>query len=112
MLVTLDRPSPHLPRAPILFEGRLWGPANIFQKYEIADHRREAILWLLQKFPGQQIVQIVERLQDCEWVRAPKNKDLVKADMQILEKDGLVERRGNTRKWQLVEGKGQPQLKL
>jgi len=91
-------------QAGIIHEGRLWGPSSIFEKQEIAAHRREAILHILKHFPGGlQIVQLVEQLQACSWVHAPINKDLLKADMQILAGGKKVRRVGNTRKWTLAQ---------
>jgi hypothetical protein len=90
-------------RAPILQDGRLWGPPDIFVKQEVAAHRREAILHILTHFPtGLQIVQIVEQLKNCTWLHAPTNKDLVKMDMQALQELQKVRRVGNAKKWQLV----------
>ncbi len=90
-------------KAGVLHAGMLWGPPEIFQKTELAAHRREAILHLLAAQPsGLQIVQIVEQLLGCPWVHAPVNKDLLKADMEELRKDGKVRRVGNSKKWELA----------
>ena len=89
--------------AGLIHEGRLWGTPSIFPKQEIASHRREAILHILKHFPGGlQIVQIVEQLNTCSWVHAPVNKDLLKADVQILFDGKKIRRVGNTRKWTLA----------
>jgi hypothetical protein len=91
--------------AGVIHDGRLWGLPTIFGKQEIAAHRREAILHILKHFPtGLQTVQLVEQLQSCSWVHAPVNKDLLKADMQILLEDRKVRRVGNTRKFALAQG--------
>jgi hypothetical protein len=94
-------------KAGVLFNGFLWGPPEIFGKAELAAHRREAIMHLLGAFPGGlQIIQITDQLRGCSWVHAPTNKDLVKADMEILAKAGKVRRRGNSKKWEIApEGK-------
>jgi len=90
-------------RAAVLQDGLLWGPVSIFGKQEIAAHRREAILHVLKYFPtGLQIVQIVERLNECPWVHAPANKDILKLDTQVLLADRKIKRVGNTKKWQLA----------
>jgi hypothetical protein len=81
----------------------LWGAHDVFVKQEIAAHRREAILHILALFPkGLQIVQIVEQLRNCPWLRAPANKDLIKMDVQALLGENRLRRVGNTRKWQLA----------
>ena len=94
-------------KAGIIRDGRLWGPASVFSKTELAVHRRDAILHLLHALGGLQIVQIVEQLRNCNWVNAPVNKDLVKADMAILLAAGKVRRVGNSKKWAIAEGSHQ-----
>jgi hypothetical protein len=87
----------------VILDGFLWGPVEIFQKTELAAHRREAIIYLLKSFEGGlQTRQIVEQLHRCTWVHAPINKDLLKADLEILDDKGLIKRRGNSKKWGLV----------
>lgn len=87
--------------SPLLDHGYLWGPRNVFDKPDLAAHRREAILHILECFPGGlQIVQIVEQLKSTSWVLAPVSKDLLKADMEILENDRKVRRVGNSKKWE------------
>lgn len=93
----------HRDKAPIIYEGRLWGHAEAFQKSEIAAYRRDVIVHLLKQFAsGFQIVQIVEQLANLPWLRAPHNKDLVKEDMQALQAEGRVRHRGNSRKWEVT----------
>ena len=90
--------------AAIIYDGFLWGPKEIFEKTEIAAHRREAILTFLHAFSGGlQTVQIVDLLRRTHWVQAPINKDLVKGDMELLEAKGKVRRISNSRKWCLVQ---------
>lgn len=91
--------------AGILYEGNLWGPRDIFQKSELAAHRRDAILHVLSNFDsGLQTRQLVEQLGRCSWVHAPVNKDLLKADLEILSRLGKVRRRGNSKKWEVIKG--------
>jgi hypothetical protein len=88
-----------------VLEDRYWAPAEIMLKQELAAYRREAILYILQSFKsGLQTVQIVERLRELTWMKAPVNKDLLKADMEILEADGKVKHSGNSKKWVLSGG--------
>jgi len=90
--------------SPLLDNEYLWGPQAVFEKTEVAAHRRESILHLLSGHQsGLQIVQIVEQLRQCPWVHAPINKDLVKADMGELKDDGKVRRVGNSKKWELLQ---------
>ena len=92
-----------LSKAGVLHKGYLWGHPDSFGKTEIAAQRRDAILHVLGMFDsGLQIVQIVENLRRCAWVKAPINKDLVKDDIAILLTQGKIRRRGNTKKWELA----------
>ena len=89
-------------KAGIIRDGLLWGPPAIFSKQELAAHRRDAILHVLKHYPsGLQTVQIVEQLHNCSWVQAPINKDLLKADLEVLDTAKKVKRRGNTKKWEI-----------
>lgn len=89
--------------APVLDGEFLWGPPSIFQKQEIAAHRREAIILVLERYPsGLQVVQIVDELRRLGWVKAPINKDLVKDDVQKLADTGKIRRRGNSGKWEIA----------
>lgn len=90
-------------KAGIIRDGLLWGSPAIFSKQELAAHRRDAILHVLRFFPsGLQTVQIVEQLHNCSWVQAPINKDLLKADLEVLADAKKVRRRGNTKKWEIM----------
>jgi hypothetical protein len=90
-------------KAGIIKDGFLWGPPSIFEKHELAAHRRDAILHLLKHYnAGLQAVQIVEQLHNCHWIQAPINKDLLKADLEVLQQAGKIRRRGNSKKWELV----------
>lgn len=92
-----------LESAPLLTDDLLWGPKEVFAKQDIAAHRREAIIHILRMDKsGLQTVQLVAKLNSCPWIKAPVNKDLVKADMQVLEKIGKVRQRGNSRKWEVI----------
>ena len=87
---------------PVLLDGFLWGPPSVFSKQDLAAHRREAIVRVLEHFPsGLQIVQLVEELKKLGWVRAPINKDLLKEDVAVLRQLGKIKRRGNAGKWEI-----------
>ncbi len=90
--------------AGIITNERLWGPVSAFGTQDIAAHRRESVLHILKAYPtGLQIVQIVDQLRKCSWVHAPVNKDLLKADMEVLQKQDKARRRGNSKKWEVVK---------
>jgi hypothetical protein len=80
----------------------LWAPRLSLTKADLAAHRREAIVHILRNESSMQIMEIVEKLHQWEWVKAPINKDLLKADMPVLEEQGLVRRIANTRNWEAV----------
>jgi Fe2+ or Zn2+ uptake regulation protein len=84
-------------------EGTVWGPESMFQAQEKAAHRREAILYILERYEtGLMVVQLVEQLKNCSWMKALANKDLVKQDVKKLFGDGKIRKVGNTQKWVLV----------
>lgn len=86
--------------APVLSGDYAWGPSEIFTRQELAARRREMILYVLDHFPeGLQNLQILARLESCDWLGTPVTKDLVKADMDELQREGMVRRRGNSKKW-------------
>ena len=83
--------------APILQGDLVWGAAETFTTHELAAQRRDAILHILSIYrTGQQTSQLIEMLQSCAWLKAPINKELVQDDVEILNKDGKIKRRGNT----------------
>jgi hypothetical protein len=94
-------------KAPVLFEGRLWGPPAAFGKYEIAAYRREVVLHLLRLAPtGLQTTQVVEQLRQCPWLVAPVNKEVVQDDIEVLRAEKRIRRRGASKKWELAPEKG------
>jgi Fe2+ or Zn2+ uptake regulation protein len=91
-------------KAGVIHDGFVWGPPQIFQMHELAAHRRAAILHVLrQNTVGLQVTQIVVQLRnDLVKPPIPVNKSLVKADLEALQDDGNVRRRGNSKKWEAV----------
>jgi hypothetical protein len=88
--------------APILENGLIWGPPAIFNKQELAAHRREAVLHLIQTFrTGLLTSQIIEQLENCPWVHAPLSKELVQDDVEFWFEAGRIKRSGNSKKWVL-----------
>ncbi|WP_437676653.1 hypothetical protein [Sorangium sp. So ce131] len=88
--------------APVLFGGYAWGPPDVFEAQELASHRRMGIVHLLKVQPdGMQMMQIANTLaESCQWIKAPVNKDLVKADLEALDELGLAKRMaGHSGKW-------------
>jgi len=49
-----------------------------------------------------QIMQILQVLEGCDWVHAPLSKDLLKADLQVLDAENRAKRIGNSGKWRAV----------
>lgn len=93
-----------LEKAPLLFDGLLWGPAKVFVKSELAAHRREALMHILNTAPGGlQAAQLTEYAKSCQWIYAPVAKELIQDDLELLFKQGKVRRRGNSRKWELIQ---------
>lgn len=93
-------------KAPVLHEGKLWGLPALFQKAEVASHRRDALVHVLRHYEtGLQALQILEQLKACSWLHAPLTKDLVKEDLKALEMAHKIRRRGNTKKWEIAPEK-------
>jgi hypothetical protein len=88
--------------AGILAGGYLWAPKERLAKTDLAAHRREAIVYILRNERYLQVMELVRKLLDWDWVKAPVNKDLLKGDMAILEQEGKVQRIENTRNWEVV----------
>lgn len=88
--------------APIICGDVVWGDPKVMQKQEVACHRRNIIVYLLELYKGGlQIQQVVELLLGVEQCKAPISKDLVKADLQVMQEAGKAKRVSNTRKWVL-----------
>lgn len=94
--------EPH--RAPVLKGEYAWGNTDVFNAYEIAARRREAIAHVLNYFrDGLQQVQILTQMEGLAWLKTSLNKDLVKSDIEDLQREGRVRRVGNSKKWTLTE---------
>jgi hypothetical protein len=90
--------------SPVLCGEYAWGPEGAFGKYELAAHRRLLIRHLLiANDAGLQIVQIMSQLINSGLCHAPVTKELVKADLEAMQKEGRARRRGNSKKWELIE---------
>src|SRR3989338_960103 len=89
--------------APILFKNHIWAPADLFQKQDLAAFRRMAVRHLLAiSSDGLQIMQVYRQLKDADWLRTPKSKDLIKADLLIMKKEKRVKTLGHSKKWTLI----------
>jgi len=89
-------------KAPILHKRHVWGRKDVFQKQDLASFRRMAIRHLLTMSDGGlQIMQIFKQLQNVTWLNTPLSKDLVKADLFVMEKESKVRRKGS-RKWVIL----------
>lgn len=94
--------------APLIFEGHVWAPAESLGRQEITAYRRSAVLHLLKIAPsGLQTAQILEQLRhQCPWLLAPVNKEIIQDDIETLQSERKVRRRGASRKWELAPEKG------
>jgi hypothetical protein len=91
-------------KAPILNGKYAWGEQAVFTSHEMAARRREAIIYVLSFFrDGLQTAQILTQLENCAWLKTPLSKDLLKADMEELQRSEKV-RRGASRKWIVADG--------
>jgi hypothetical protein len=97
----------NLDAAPTIFEGYVWGPVATFTRQEVAAYRRLVVLHLLRLAQaGLQTSQIIEQLKQCAWMLAPANKEIVQADIETLQSEKKIRRRGASKKWELMPEKG------
>ena len=83
----------------------IWAPKENLSEYDLARHRREAVIRLLREHGGSlAIASITKGLQASDWVQSDKTDDLVKADLRYLAKDGIVRKLAETREWEYVSG--------
>jgi hypothetical protein len=89
-------------RAARIAGGRLLGPPSVFQLQEIAAHRRDAEISYLQEYGKLSRSQLISLLQQSDWVNAPVNEFLVKADLLALKAAKRVQRAksDNPRSWE------------
>lgn len=94
-------------KCPILHERYLWGPIEVFEKYDTAAHRRLLIIHVLNAHSdGLQIIQLTRALEGCAWFdkRIPMTKDLIKDDLHVLQESNKVRRlAGYSGKWMAVD---------
>ncbi len=75
-----------------------WSAPEMFTPQEIAARRRAAIRYLLERSEnGLARPQIVQQLGACEWLNAPFTNDLVKSDLERMEREGRVTRSDDDR---------------
>jgi hypothetical protein len=100
--------------AAVIAGGRLTGPPAAFEPSDLAAHRREAELAYFAEYGPLSRAQLITLLQQSEWVVAPVNVFLVKADLQRLEAAKLIRRAkpDDPRNWDWVMVKKRGQLKL
>ncbi|MDD5656777.1 MAG: hypothetical protein PHF00_05925 [Elusimicrobia bacterium] len=90
--------------APTLYKGYIWGPPEVLAPQDLATFRRMAIVHLLGGCPdGLKIVEIYKMLKSVDWLGKPMSKDLIKDDMDVLEKKDIVRQMGVSKKWNLVQ---------
>jgi hypothetical protein len=91
-------------RGGIVVGNILWTPEDELTYADRAEHRREGILLLLELNGPLKGYQISNGLKASPWIRAGKNNNFVKADMNQLENDEKV-RRLEDKRWALQEVK-------
>lgn len=93
--------------APVIYKGHAWGLHERFEKYEIAVYRRLCLLHVLRVHAdGMQNMQLLKAIETCDWVNLPPlSKDVIKLDLESLQKEGEIKRIGNTGKWIITAGK-------
>lgn len=93
--------------APVLSDNHIWGPPSVFQKQDLASHRREAIVHLLTMHPnGLRVVPILKMLGDASWMKAPISKDLLKEDFKVLERERQARQLGS-KNWTVFGPQGE-----
>lgn len=82
----------------------LWCDPTLLNIYDWAAIRREAMLVLLKEHTGGLTnAAITKTLQNTEWLHAPVDPHLIKADLRQLEGKRVVEQDAS-KLWKLVEG--------
>ena len=89
--------------APVIHDEYAWGPPSVFQSFDLAAFRREAVLHVLRAVSpdGLMAMQIVRHLQQFKSPRVPVDKTMMKVDLDILQGKEKVKQIGNSRKWAL-----------
>jgi hypothetical protein len=94
--------------------GRVMGQPEAFQAMEIAAHRREAEMAYFQAYGRLSRSQLIALLQQSDWVSAPVNVNLLRADLQALQSAKLIHRVKSDDPtnwdWELSRKKGQLKL--
>jgi hypothetical protein len=94
--------------APLFFEDYLWGPESVFREQDLASFRRMAVRYILEmNQDGLPLMQVFKQLNGVNWLRTPKSKDLIKADLKEMKKDGLARQLGSSKRWTVYDSKGQ-----
>jgi hypothetical protein len=74
---------------------RMWCALEQLRQQDRAALRREVIIEALKINPRMTIAVLSECLRQCEWLRGvAAGPDMVKGDMRILDRDGLVQKEG------------------
>ena len=81
----------------------VWGPPGELNQADIAAHRREGILRIIERYPGLRALQITRCLLDWRWIKAPITKTIVGFDLAILTRQGFTQRRLGGRAWFLAD---------
>ena len=90
-------------KAPVIYKGNIWAPTELLQKQDLAAFRRMAIRHLLAlSSDGLQVMQVFRQLESADWLHTSLSKDLVKADLFVMQSEHRVKRFGSQKKWTLI----------
>jgi len=96
-------------RGGILANRFLWCSPDILNIYDWASIRREAVILLLREHPeGLKISVIAKTLMNCDWLHAPVDPHLIKADMRQLEAKGITQQNAIEKTWRLTPQSEKP----
>jgi hypothetical protein len=90
-------------KAPVVGEDALWGAPSVLTSPELAARRRLAILHALRSLAadGVMAAELLTALGQCDWLRCPLSKDVLKADLENLSRGSSPRLVRDGKKWRL-----------
>ncbi|MDP9169270.1 MAG: hypothetical protein M3N54_01520 [Acidobacteriota bacterium] len=83
----------------------LWGPSSAFTLMEVASHRRNAIVLILQGVPkGLTKAEMASQLSACRWIDAAISGEALREDFAFLVNAGKV--RQESQRWRATANVG------
>lgn len=89
-------------RAPVLQDGYVWGPSELFSRQEIAGYRREQLRILLRENGPLSMSEAIARLREDSRIGDTVSKYVVQADLKDLGERGTIRQDKQTRRWYLA----------